>query len=90
MSLLTTIKVSRARRSRCAASPQAAAVVDPLPASLRRRIQLSSDVLAALLKVEGRDRPTLDDIEWADAVAAQLTQRLAARRMHAPAANGSD
>jgi hypothetical protein len=71
MSLLTTLRGSRHRPRTPAAGP--------LPAPLRRRIQLSSDVLAALLRVEGRARPTLDDIEWADAVAMELARRLAAR-----------
>ena len=36
--------------------------------------------VAALLEVEGRDRATLDDLEWADAVAARIVRREAERQ----------
>lgn len=74
MSLLTSLAVLtvplRVRR------PQPSG---PLAPPLRLRIQLSADILAALLEVEGRQRPTLDDLEWADAVATRLAKRQAAR-----------
>jgi hypothetical protein len=47
------------------------------------RIRLSADLLAALLEVEQRSRATLDDIEWADAVAARLVARQEQRRVRA-------
>ena len=79
MSLLTLS--SRVRRQRCA-TPSAVAP-DPLPAPVRLRVQLSADLVAALLELEGRERPTLDDLEWADAVAARIAQRQAARVRYA-------
>jgi hypothetical protein len=45
----------------------------------RLRIQLSADLITALRVVEGRQHTSLDDLEWADAVAALLVTRLAAR-----------
>jgi hypothetical protein len=45
----------------------------------RLRIQLSADLITALREVEGLERTSLDDLEWADAVAALLVTRLAAR-----------
>ncbi len=66
----------RARRPRRPATDRAGT---PLPPRVRERIQLSADLLAALLDVEGRDRPTLDDLEWADALAVRLTARRSAR-----------
>jgi len=74
MSLLTL--PSRVRRPRCSCPPQ----LGPLPTPLRRVVQLSADLVAALLEVEGRDRATLDDLEWADAVAARMMQRESVRR----------
>jgi hypothetical protein len=53
---------------------------DPLPAAVAARVRLSADLLAALLEVEQRTRVTLDDIEWADAVADRLLRRQEARR----------
>jgi hypothetical protein len=44
------------------------------------RVRLSADLLAALLEVEQRSRVTLDDLEWADAVAARLLRRRAGRQ----------
>ena len=52
----------------------------PLPAEVAARVRLSADLVAALLEVEQRSRVTLDDLEWADAVAARLLHRRAARR----------
>ncbi len=75
MSLLTLS--SRVRRQRCATPTHTQP--DPLPAPVRLRIELSADLVAALLELEGRDRPTLDDLEWADAVAARMAIRRAAR-----------
>ena len=69
MSLLTL--ASRVRRHRCGC-PQHEG---PLPTPIRRTVQLSADLVAALLEVEGRDRATLDDLEWADAVAARMVRR---------------
>jgi hypothetical protein len=76
MSLLTL--TSRVRRQRCA--PAATTASPALPTRLRQRVLLSADLLAALLEMEGRDRPTLDDLEWADAVAARISVRQSARR----------
>jgi hypothetical protein len=39
------------------------------------RNRLSAELLAALLAVEGRSRPTLDDMERADALADVLLAR---------------
>jgi hypothetical protein len=47
------------------------------------RVRLSADLLAVLLEVEQRPRATLDDIEWADAMAERLLQRAVARRRSA-------
>jgi hypothetical protein len=47
----------------------------PLSAEVAVRIRLSADLLGALLDVEQRSRATLDDIEWADAVADRLIRR---------------
>lgn len=69
MSLLTL--PSRVRRHHCSCTPQEG----PLPTPLRRVVQLSADLVAALLEVEGRDRATLNDLEWADAVAARMMRR---------------
>jgi len=52
----------------------------PLPDIVAARIRLSADLLASLLEVEQRTRATLDDIEWADAVADRMLRRRAARR----------
>ncbi|HSP39146.1 MAG TPA: hypothetical protein VLR26_15490 [Frankiaceae bacterium] len=52
----------------------------PLPAPLEARVRLSADLVAALLEVEHRTRATLDDLEWADAVAERIVRRRAARR----------
>ena len=38
-------------------------------------LQLSSDLLTAILAVEGRTRATLDDLERADALALQVLAR---------------
>jgi hypothetical protein len=43
------------------------------------RVRLSADLLASLLEVERRQRATLDDIEWADAVAERLLRRQRSR-----------
>lgn len=51
----------------------------PLPPSVEVRVRLSADLLAALLEVERRSRPTLDDLEWADAVADRIVRRRTAR-----------
>jgi hypothetical protein len=77
MSLLTL--TSRVRRQRCARTTPTASPA--LPPRLRQRVQLSADLLAALLEMESRDRPTLDDLEWADAVAARISVRQEARRV---------
>ena len=69
MSLLTL--PSRVRRPRCSC----AAPDSPLPSPLRNVVLLSADLLAALLEVEQRERTTLDDLEWADAVAARIVRR---------------
>jgi hypothetical protein len=52
----------------------------PLPALVAARVRLSADLLAALLEVEQRQRATLDDLEWADAVADRMLRRRLARR----------
>ena len=52
----------------------------PLPDFVAARVRLSADLLASLLEVEQRTRATLDDIEWADAVADRMLRRRAARR----------
>lgn len=52
----------------------------PLPGFVAARARLSADLLASLLEVEQRSRATLDDIEWADAVADRMVRRRAARR----------
>jgi hypothetical protein len=54
--------------------------VGPLPPAVEARVRLSADLLAALLEVERRHRATLDDLEWADAVADRIVRRRAARR----------
>jgi hypothetical protein len=79
MSLLTL--PSRVRRPRHTTTGLAAAVTNhsPLPPPVHARVQLSADLISALLEVEGRQRPTLDDLEWADAVAARMVQRQAQR-----------
>ena len=84
MSLLTL--PTRVRRQRHgmnnqAVSRLAAAVThhSPLPPPLQARVQLSADLVSALLEVEGRQRPTLDDLEWADAVAARMDDRRRSR-----------
>lgn len=69
MSLLTL--PSRVRRPRC----NCAAQEGPLPTPLRRVVLLSADLLSAVLEVEQRERATLDDLEWADAVAARIVRR---------------
>jgi hypothetical protein len=69
MSLLTL--PSRVRRPRCSCAAQDS----PLSTPLRNVVLLSADLLAALLEVEQRDRATLDDLEWADAVAARIVRR---------------
>src|ERR1700712_1275620 len=51
----------------------------PAAKGLPARVQLSADLLAAVLEVEGQTRATLDDLEWADAVAARLQARREAR-----------
>jgi len=61
------------------AAAEAAAFEHPLPASVRLRVQLSGDLVAALLELEGRERATLDDLEWADAVATLMASRHLAR-----------
>ncbi|MBX6390642.1 MAG: hypothetical protein IRZ08_16885 [Frankia sp.] len=61
----------------------AAAAAPSLPPSVARvaaRTRLSAELLAALIAVEGRTRPTLDDMERADALADVL---LARRRQRA-------
>ena len=79
MSLLTL--PSRVRRPRHTTTRMAAAVTNhsPLPPPVQARVQLSADLISALLEVEGRHRPTLDDLEWADAVAARMIRRQAQR-----------
>jgi hypothetical protein len=75
MSLLTL--PSRVRRPRHSTLRLAAAVTNhsPLPAPVRAKVELSADIVSALLEVEGRARPTLDDLEWADAVAVRMIKR---------------
>jgi hypothetical protein len=68
------------RRTRGLASVPPPKRTDPLPAAVAARVRLSADLLAALLDVEQRTRATLDDIEWADAVADRLLRRQEARR----------
>jgi hypothetical protein len=82
MSLLTL--PSRVRRPRHSTERLAAAVAShsPLPPPVQARVQLSADLVSALLEVEGRQRPTLDDLEWADALAVRMAARQA-RRMTA-------
>jgi hypothetical protein len=53
------------------------------------RVRLSADLLAVLLEVEQRPRATLDDIEWADAMAERLLRRAVARRRSAGTARSS-
>jgi hypothetical protein len=79
MSLLTL--PSRVRRPRHSTTRLAAAVAshNPLPPPVQARVQLSADLVSALLEVEGRQRPTLDDLEWADALAARMATRQAQR-----------
>ena len=60
---------------------QTAPPPSPLPPPLEARIRLSADLLAALLEVEQRTRATLDDLEWADAVADRMLRRRAGRRV---------
>jgi hypothetical protein len=47
----------------------------PLPRQVAERVRASAAALAALLEVEGRSTVNLDDLEWADAVAARLVAR---------------
>jgi len=47
----------------------------PLPRRVAERVRASAAALAALLEVEGRSTASLDDLEWADAVAARLVAR---------------
>jgi hypothetical protein len=51
----------------------------PLPPAVETRVRLSADLLASLLEVEQRRSATLDDLEWADAVADRIVRRQAAR-----------
>lgn len=51
----------------------------PLPPAVEARVRLSADLLASLLEVEERRSATLDDLEWADAVADRIVRRQAAR-----------
>jgi hypothetical protein len=51
----------------------------PLPPDVEARVRLSADLLASLLEVEKRQAATLDDLEWADAVADRIVRRRAAR-----------
>ncbi len=50
---------------------------DPLPRRVAEQVRASADALAALLAVEGRTIASLDDLEWADAVAARFLARRA-------------
>ncbi|MGZ4618386.1 MAG: hypothetical protein ACXV5Q_11095 [Frankiaceae bacterium] len=47
----------------------------PLSRARTELLQLSSDLLTAILAVEGRTRATLDDLERADALALQVLAR---------------
>jgi hypothetical protein len=77
MSLLTlTSRVRRPVRRPGGQSPcEFTPAQGPLPLPLRRVVELSADLVAALMEVEQRDRATLDDLEWADAVAARIVRR---------------
>ena len=81
MSLLTL--PSRVRRHHCTCQ----SAQGPLPAKVHAIVQLSADLVAALLEVEGRERATLDDLEWADAVAAGMVRRQLARLAQASCAS---
>jgi hypothetical protein len=60
--------------------PPSAPPPSPLPTLVAARVRLSADLLAALLEVEQRQRATLDDLEWADAVADRMLRRRLTRR----------
>lgn len=53
---------------------------EPLPRRVAEQVRMSADVLAALLAVEGRTTASIDDLEWADAVAERLLARITARQ----------
>jgi hypothetical protein len=85
MSLLTLSSRVRRPRHRDLQRPSinrlAAAVSNhnPLPPPIQARVRLSADLVSALLELEGRQRPTLDDLEWADALAARMADLQAQR-----------
>jgi hypothetical protein len=84
MSLLTLpsrVRRPRQRDSQRPAGIRLAGVAhgSPLPPPVRARVQLSADLVSSLLELEGRQRPTLDDLEWADALAARMAERQAQR-----------
>lgn len=51
-----------------------------LPAGIEARVRLSADLLGALLENESRSHATLDDLEWADALADRMLRRRARRQ----------
>jgi hypothetical protein len=78
-----------ARRRTDPPSPERRSQTGPLPMPVAARIRLSADLLASLLEVEQRSRATLDDIEWADAVADRLIRRQLRRQLAGRAAGPS-
>jgi hypothetical protein len=79
---LPTAGPPRAGRRTAAPGP---AALPPSVARVAARTRLSAELLAAILEVDDRRRPTLDDIEHADALAARLLARRAERQRTAPA-----
>lgn len=77
--------LARRRRRIDPPSPPATAPA-PLPPSVARvaeRMRLSAELLAATLELERRSRVSLDDLEWADALAERLLARRR-RTVHPP------
>ncbi len=71
---------ARVRRSRPVSHPVPAPAGPPSAEELRRlRMQFSADLVHALRQVEGLERLTLDDLEWADAIATAMVAQTARR-----------
>ena len=71
---------ARVRRPRPAETTADATSGLPSAEEIRRlRRQFSADLVHALRQVEGLERLTLDDLEWADAIAAAMVAQTAKR-----------
>jgi hypothetical protein len=78
--MLRLLRYPRRRTTTEIGAVQDAPRSSPLPPPVQARIRLSADLLTALLEVERRNRATLDDLEWADAVADRMLRRRAGGR----------